>query len=198
MAVFEVSFDAALFRREANQKIKRQIPFAFSLALNETIEDIREELIDDLPESFTIRSDWTKKGIRTKRSTKKNLVAVVGSKDSYMAEQVSGGTRQKKQAVPIQARPRETSKTPRSKWPKALIARKGGFIADFGSGPAVYVPSRHRDPRQRRLRLMYRLVDEIKIPKRWPLETIFRRVVGRDWAKNVTRALKRALRSRRR
>jgi hypothetical protein len=195
--MMEVSFDAARFRREANRKIDRQIPFAFSLALNETGDDLHNELRGDLPSEFTIRSDWTKKGIRMKRSTKKRLQVTVGSIDDYMAHQAGGAVVKGSQAVPMGARPKAKSRTMRGRWPRALIQRKGAFIADLGSGPAVYQPSRHKDPKRRRLRLMYRLVDKTQIPKRWRLERTFREVVAREWQGNVTRALRRALRTAR-
>ena len=202
MADFEVSFDGARFRRAANAKIDRQIPFAFSLALNETIEDVQGELIDDLPSTFTIRSKWTAKGIRIKGATKKRLIAVVGSRDSYMALQATGGTYSRygdfrKHAVPVRARRNKASKTPRSRWPSALIA-KGAFIADFGSGSAVWMATKHKNPKRRKLRLMYRLVDSITVPQRWDLEGTLRKVVRREWRGNVARGLRQALQTRRR
>ncbi len=194
----EISFDAALFRREASGKIGRQIPFAFSLALNETIEDTQFDLIDDLPSTFTIRNNWTEKGIRTRRSTKKRLIAVVGTRDNYMGTQALGGERAgETQAIPVGARPQPTSRTPKSKWPRALLAR-GGFIANLGGGPALWMPSRHKDRKKRKLRLMYRFRNTVRIPKRWPLFETLRKTASREWGGNVARALERALRTRRR
>ena len=195
----EVSFDAAGFLRGASRKIATQIPFAFSLALNETIEDIQGELIDDLPSTFTIRNYRTAKGIRVKRSTKRKLVAVVGSKDHFMAAQTDGGDRDgASSAVPVKARTRPKTRLTKSRWPAAFMA-KGAFIADFGRGRALWMPSRHKDPKSRRVKLMYHFArGTIRIPKRWPLEATLDRVTGREWAGNVKRALARALRTARR
>ena len=53
--------------------------------------------------------------------------------------------------------------------------------------------------RRPRLRLMYYLLDRIKVPQRWDLEGTVRAVAAREWAGNMRRAFKRRLaRGRRR
>lgn len=70
-----------------------QVPFAWVLALNRTAAHAQSALRFELPSRFTIRRDWTAKGIRTKLATKGNPVAFVFTKDWYMEQQEAGAAR---------------------------------------------------------------------------------------------------------
>jgi hypothetical protein len=215
MAV-DVTFDLAQFSRELLRFTRDQVPFATSLALNATIFDARDQLVEDLPKTFTIRSNWTEKGMKVEKATKKFLIAVVGSTRDYMALQATGGTKQantKKLGLPVKARPTQESRITPSKFPGRIIA-KGGFVNRNAPGladkrpAAVFAavkkrPSRGEGKRKRKssrpkLRLMYYLVDSVDVPQRWDLEKTLNEVAAREWVPNMRRAWRRALRSRRR
>lgn len=202
----EVEFTFADFRADLRSFTKKQVPFAFSLAINNTIRDTQDALKGDLPSVFTIRSTWTAKGIRTERATKKNLIGTVGSVDPFMKHQATGGVRTARRtslAIPKKARPRKTSKTPRSKHPGALLkSGKGAFFKRMPDDTtAVFMPRKTRKGSKRKrpkLRLMWYLVPRVPITQRWDLETTLLRVVDAEWAGHMRLAWAEALRTARR
>lgn len=76
--------------REAEAK---HVPFAWTLALNRTAGQAQAELRTNLPADFTIRRNWTERGIRVKGATKAAPVAYVFTKDWYMQDQETGAER---------------------------------------------------------------------------------------------------------
>lgn len=73
-----------------------QVPFATSLALNMTGQDVKAEFEKVMPSVFDRPTPYTMKGFQLKPSTKTNLQARVGFKEDarqYLAPEVYGGTR---------------------------------------------------------------------------------------------------------
>lgn len=71
-----------------------QVPFAWVLALNRTAAEGQVAVRNEMPSRFTLRRDWTARGVRTKLATKSTPVALVFTKDWYMEQQEAGATRQ--------------------------------------------------------------------------------------------------------
>lgn len=93
-----MSFDLDLrdFERGLNRLERKQLPFAASLALNQTVLDIKGNTERRLTKDLDRPTPFTKRGIFTTRSTKRNLVAEVGFKNiqaKYLRWQQDGGTR---------------------------------------------------------------------------------------------------------
>lgn len=93
-----------------NSMRKDQIPYAISLAVNETAQDIATELTDQMPKHldrptpFTLKTYLTASGRwKGKRANKRDLTAIIQAGEAqaeYLAFQVYGGTRKpKKQAI---------------------------------------------------------------------------------------------------
>lgn len=85
---------------------------------------------------FTIRPSFVAKGIRIKAARKSprlgDIKAKVGSVDEFIELHEGGGAktgRGGRVAVPVGARPRKTSVTPRYKRPGALLKKPGHFLA---------------------------------------------------------------------
>lgn len=180
------------------EKFERQVPFATALGLTRTAQEAQRELRSGLKRHFTIRSKHVERGIRIQRATKRRLVAVVGSKDDFMALQARGGTKRRSPVVgiPIAARPRPTSKTLPSRFPGSLLAKGKHFVGSpFGGRPALW--RRMGGKRRPKLRLMYVFRPSQGIRKRWPFKATVRRVVQREWPVQSKRALEHALKTAR-
>jgi len=211
-----VNFDAGLFKRDVLRFAKKQVPYAIATALNATILDTKEQLIEDLPKTFTIRSDWTEKGIRVRLAKKTKLGASVGTVDEYMRRQAVGDTKKPKDArmlgVPVKARANPKTKITPALWPGPIQRKQKGFYRETKSGgKMLLVPRRPRKPKKGRARrkrranaskgkllLMYILKSSIYVPKRWPLEKTLHIVATKRWVPNMAKAWKRALASKKR
>ena len=108
--MFSIEHNIDRFQRSLNNFERQQLPFALSVAINETLEDVKlgeEKLLDvrlDRPTPFT------KRGLAIKRSTKRRLAGSVFFKpiqSQYLRRLEEGGTRRpKKQAIPVPVRQR--------------------------------------------------------------------------------------------
>ncbi|KZL26057.1 hypothetical protein [Pseudovibrio sp. WM33] len=98
---------------------QRQVPFAISLALNYTVEDIKANTEKGLGRRLDRPTPFTKRGLALKRASKRNLSAVVFFKDrqaEYLEKQEKGGTRRPKRkalAVPFSQRLNKYGNLPR-------------------------------------------------------------------------------------
>jgi hypothetical protein len=112
-----------------------QFPFAISRGMNWTAKLARDRLVRELSNHFTVRNEWTKKGIGIgpdrgtyKGASKHDLRLHIFGRHDYLEVHNTGGARpngdQPISAVPIGARPSETDTTKRrSEWPLNLIRR---------------------------------------------------------------------------
>ena len=175
---------------------RRQIPYALSKAINDTLFDARQALVAELPAYMTIRNRWTERGMRVAKASKATSTGAVGSMREYMRAQVEGG--KKHGAVPLvgrgRPRPQLKSTTPPSRWPRAMATRPQVFVGPAGHSRTVGVwqrlPRRAGGPQ---LRLLYRLPRQVAVKPRYPLAKIVRQVVQSRWAEHCRRAAARAL-----
>lgn len=107
----------------------RQMPFVTARTLTLTARDARDAVRDGLPQRFTIRSNWVRKGIQFRGATKAIPVAVVGSRDWFMASQEKGGVRRARHsqhlARPVAIRKSKAARITKGKRPRALLNNKG-------------------------------------------------------------------------
>jgi hypothetical protein len=217
---FKVTVDAKLVER-ALKESARQIPFAISYAMNLTARNAVEYMRSDIQRIFTIRNNWEALGITFKPASKRDLSVEIGSRHQYMAAQVLGGQKEAKDGgsvgVPMvgPGMPRSTlkSKTPPSKWPKALVARsEGTFIGTVQTkkGPMYGVWRRvRRDATSGKvtrgkgkntrlgLRLLYELAEKVNIKARWPMDRQVQAIWAARWPSNAREAVEYALRTAR-
>lgn len=104
--MIEIRVDTRDAERMLSDVQRRQLPFALSVAINNTAKDVQDELsgatrVFDRPRSFTVR------GTVMTRSTKTNLTAVVALKsrnaggtpvNEYLQAEVEGGRRADKRS----------------------------------------------------------------------------------------------------
>lgn len=111
---------------------RRQVPFAASKALNETAAFAATNLNDDTRRYFDKPTPFTQKSFAIKRSTKRNLKAVVYAKErqaEYLKYQIKGGTRTPQGRaipVPVNLKLNKYGNMPR-KTIKRLLARNNMF-----------------------------------------------------------------------
>jgi hypothetical protein len=202
--VVRVKWDQSGLRKHVEKWMLRHVPFVLTRALNATIREAQQEMRDELPSTFTIRNRWASKGIRVNFASKARPVAEVGTVDEFMARQILGGTKRPDKvpdvAIPMvgrgKGRPKKTSLTRESRWPKALKRKRKAFYKEGAKGAKLLMIPIVRG-KSRRLSMVYVLVPEIKIRARWDIEKTLDRVAKAEWRDNVKIAWERALRSAR-
>lgn len=129
---FSIRFNNAAFD-QALRGVEKQIRFASAVALTHTAKDAQAEVRKQFPQRFTQRTGWVPKGIQISAANKSNLKSSVRVMDHFMALQESGGIKKpqlgKVLGVPVGARPTPKSITRPSRFPGALLKKKGYFIA---------------------------------------------------------------------
>lgn len=217
----EIKIDHKRVARQLGAFVK-QTPFALSYGMNLTAGDAVKTIRTDLHRFFTVRNAWTAKGVSFKPSTKRNLNVEIGSKDEYMVAQALGGRKKAKAggdvAIPLVGRgkPRSSirSKTPPSKWPKAVTGPShGSFVGTIKTrkGPVrgvwrrIYRNKRSGKIAQKKteqsrpgLFLLYQLKGDVKIDKRWPLKRQVETVWAARWPANIKKAMDYAVRTAKR
>lgn len=93
MLDFEIRDNIFDVERLLSNVEKRHLPFAAARGLNRTVATAQKEVRRRLSDRFTIRRDWTSKGIRIKVATKRNLEALLYTLDWYMEHQEEGAQR---------------------------------------------------------------------------------------------------------
>lgn len=188
MTTIRVRSDFARLARQFGDAADRQIPFAKALALTRTAKDVREAEQASLAQHFTIRSTWVKRGIQSRSATKAYPVAQVGSRDAFMARQVTGGAKRRpggEVAIPVGARKDPTSKTTRSRWPGALAKRKSSYYTTLPSGARALMKRNRKGAGQ----VLYVFARQAVIKPRWPFLPIAERVIERRWPVRASEAL---------
>lgn len=178
---------------------QRQVPYALSQALNGTLLAAREQVLRQLPKRFVIRSNWVARGLRNRFATKRDLTAVIGSKDEFMREQELGGEKTAQgqtMAVPIGpggASPAFRGsglrgKTLKSRWPSAL---PGTFAIHTREGEDLILQRTERYKstskgrrggfsivRNDRVRVLYTLKKRVRVKARWGFRVTVALAVG--------------------
>lgn len=96
MASINVKSNIKEVSRGLSKFHRKQIPFATSQAINDTAFDVRKEHQKQLPNYIDRPTPFTKRGVKVKKSNKRDLVGVVyfdKIQAKYMKLQIKGGTR---------------------------------------------------------------------------------------------------------
>lgn len=200
---------ADAINRFANQQ--RQVRYAAAVALTKTATDLQHAIRDEMPRNFTIRRDWTVKGIRVKPARKDFLQAEVYSKDPFMGIQETGGTKvsigrrvfdyQGYLAIPLDARRNKYDVVRKEDWPANLVdpfilaardGRKYLAVHQLGMGkrgPRSVKGMRGKQRRDTGTRLMYTLVKSEQLRARLGMRRIAAEIVDPRWRANFGDAL---------
>lgn len=199
-----VKFDALPFRKALIAAYKNQIPFAAAHALTTTAKQAQARIQREMPDLFTIRNRHIQRGIRIMPAKKNNLRAEVGSIDTFMRLQVTGGIKRGEvkgegRAIPGKAvRPTFAAKVPRSKFPGALQAKGGRrkpFKVRFKSGREALVRrvGSHRLP----IEALWYFPSQVQVDARLDLGDLVEGVARTHWPKNMVASFEKALKTAR-
>ena len=191
----------------------QQLPFTIARALTATAKEAQAEVVAAMPSEFILRRDWILKGIRVQAARKDSLVAIIYSRDPFMARQEYGGQKipmdgGRNIAIPLAARPDPRGIIPEALLPANLgmaeytISRNGNLVTKKGTGGAAFrmVSNGHTYLARRTaagLKMMYLLVPSAHITPRLNLGEITQRVVRERLAQNFIAAAREAMATRR-
>ena len=179
---------------------RQQLPFAVSVALNDTSNDVQSAVRQRLPQDgFTLRrrqfinnTIWRKPGLDF--ANKQSLSAGVRihpERDvlaKFETDSIKAPSQGKSLAVPIAARPSKGAVVPKSLWPRSLgrsafklKLRKGGegLFRRIGKG----------------LQLLYVFKSVVPLRKRLHFADTARSIVTQMWPKRMDDALAKAIRT---
>jgi len=183
---------------------RKQVPFATSVALNDTAFGLQKEIKRQMPKKLDRPTPWTISGVQVKKSTKKKLVAVVymagadglpkqnADRNKYMKYQVNGGTRTpKKSKIPVpytkNMRLNKYGNMPRNKI-KSLVAKPDVFVGNVKGVEGIWQRTRNSG-----IKLMVGFEDTATYRGRFPFNRIGEGFSLNKFTPNFTRALTRAL-----
>lgn len=217
-----VKADVKELTRGLNKIQRKQIPFATSKALNTLAFDVRKTLQDSLDVHLDRPTKYTERGVQVKKSTKKDLVAVVGFRSrtfgkgqgsvpqaDYMKLQIEGGTRRPKgQALPVPVpKNMKTNKygnIVRGKIQKLLGDKDRYFsgvpkgITEGGEGIWERMPANSKRKRPGgKIRMVIAWEEQAMYQKRFPFESIVTKTIRTNFRRRFTDSLGLALKSAR-
>ena len=189
---------------------RKQIPFATSVALNQTAFDVRTSLQRLLPRFIDKPTKATVKSVQVQKSTKRNLVATVGfvgkgfrttkwntSPADIMDKHITGGTRMPTKraiAVPVSLKKNQYGNIPRNKITK-LLADKTKYFSGVPKGRSnsgIY------ERQKKGLKMLVAWEPRANYQGgRLPFSRIVTKAVNKRYKKRFDTALKNALRTAR-
>lgn len=190
--IIRVTADVAKATAMLTRVERKQLPFAVAMALTDVAKAAKAQVQAELPSRFHIRTPWVARGIQIRAAQKapggpNSLTAAVLSRDRFMGLQELGGQRDKG-AVPIGARPFPSITTPRSRWPAALLRRRGYFIGPVGERYGVF----QRLPDHSR-KLMYLFEPTVRVRPRFQMRETVEAVVVSQFPSTARYWIARAL-----
>ena len=122
---------------------KKQIPFATSVAINNTLFDLKKEMAKQMDKKLDRPTPFTKRGFFINKAKKNLLVGVLLMKDivaNYMQYQIEGGIRTTGKRIPVPYQPNaRLNKFGNIIGKKTgLIKKNTQFIGNLGGTEGVY------------------------------------------------------------
>lgn len=185
-------------------KLSNQVPFATSLAMNNTAVDIQTvekvKIVSDLDEP----TPQVIKSIRVQRSNKRNLnaaVFVLPAISEFLRFNIVGGVRAPRgqtEAVPVQIRLNKYGNIPGRRQNKIakLLAKPDTFSGVVRGVPGIYQRGRGR-MRNKTVKLLLAYESRTTYRPRFPFYRYAQQTLNRVWRRQFNVAISRALRSAR-
>jgi len=189
-----IKSDLKKLTKDLNNLQKKQIPFAASQAINDTLIDSQKALKVQIVRKLDRPTRSTVNSFRVKRSTKRGLVGEVFILPwawEYLKYQVEGGTRRssgKGTGVPFNTRLNKHGNIPGRK--KGLVKRKNQFIATIKGITGVW---QRVGKRGRAVKLITAFEKEVQYKARFPFRKIVQGVVKSRFNKHFNKRLKAAI-----
>jgi hypothetical protein len=206
-----ISVDISEVLAKLTELQERQFPYACALALTRTAQKCQAAVRGEMSTRFTIRNDWSVRGIQIKPALKTQKqpfsVVFVGDLWAYLKLQERGGLK-----VPIGGRHYICVPTSNvRRFPSQIIPSAMHPKALLGTGKAFIIPSPEHPPLRgairlivtrvskgpRGLRTLYIMVRSGKIRSRLGLVQISQKVAEEVWAGTFDEAMAEAVRTAR-
>jgi hypothetical protein len=171
--------------------------FGIAKGLTSLANGIREKIKEELPQKFTLRTNWWNRGphsIKTEMATKQNLTAKVFTAAPWMQMQEEGGiklpTKSKRLAIPM-ADVRRTKRdlVQKGQKPRALT---NAFLVHTKTGHDFLAVRIGRGKRST-MKLMWLLEKSANIKKRFGFHDTAQRVIDQVGLSHINEGIKYAL-----
>jgi hypothetical protein len=189
-----VSIDMSRFKQRM-AAVKAQIPFAASVALNQTAQAVQQKETAALPEVFDRPTPFTMAAIAVERSSKTNLVAKVFIKPiqlQYLKLEIDGGTRtpaKRALLVPAGVALNQYGNMGRNKI-QQLLARRDTFSGVIHGVAGIWQRTKKGPPK-----LLVRYQGKASYRPRFPFYQIAQRTILETLGRNMGSAIDYALRT---
>lgn len=200
---FSVQSDIDKTIKQVGRFYAKQVPFATSVALNETATEVRAKEQRAIVQDLDNPTPQTVKGIRMFRSSKRKLTAgvfIIPHIDKFMRYQIHGGTRpprSKTEAVPVQVRLNKYGNIPGRRQGKLgkLINRPDTFSGTIKGVAGIWQRGKGRN--RHRVTLLVAYEPRTRYKKRFDFYGHAQTTASKRWPRNFDRALKHAIRTAR-
>lgn len=204
MLGLSVKGDVAKHTRWMTRFQKKQIPFATSVALNDTAFNVRDRTVKRVwPRAVAVRNRrFMSAALRVEKANKRKLTARVYDRlgRASLSKHVDGGrktARSGRVAVPTTEVKRTSSgRVRRSQQPGKVLTGGKGFKTKLRSGSTV-IMQRVGGKRSRRVKVLYTLHPSTRIKARFPFYREAIRQTRRTFPVHFRKALRRAMRTAR-
>lgn len=181
----------------------QQVPFAASVALNNTANDIRKVEQGAMHRDLDRPTKTTVGGVRVSRSSKRKLEAVVfiiPHINKFIRHQIHGGSRAprgKVEAVPVRIRLNQYGNIPGRRKHKLakLISKPDTFSGTIKGVSGIWKRGKGRN--RHRVTLLVAYEPRVQYHPRFDFYGHAERTAGRRWNRNMNRALQNAIRTAR-
>lgn len=154
--------------------LEKQIPYAMSVALNNTAFDIKDDLVDGLALHLDRPTPFTERGFEVKKASKTNLKATIQAREiqsGYLRWAIEGGRRRpNRKAIPVpyqeNLRLNKYGNMPRRKI-QTLLARDDTFSGSINGVPGIY-----QRMKSGRVKLLIAYERSAQYEKRFPFRSI--------------------------
>ena len=175
---------------------KKQIPFATSVAINNTLFDLKKEMAKQMDKKLDRPTPFTKRGFFINKAKKNLLVGVLLMKDivaNYMQFQIEGGTRTTGKQIPVPYKPNARLNKFGNIIGKrtGLIKKNTQFIGNVSGTEGVYERTKNG------LKLIIGFERSVTYRPRFPFYVIAEKFSNAVFDKKFAKAFNRALRSAR-
>lgn len=173
---------------------KKQIPFATSVAINNTLFDLKKEMAKQMDKKLDRPTPFTKRGFFINKAKKNLLIGVLLMKDivaNYMQYQIEGGTRTTGKQIPVPYKPNARLNKFGNIIGKrtGLIKKNTQFIGNVSGTEGVYERTKQG------LKLIIGFERSVTYRPRFPFYVIATKFSNAVFDRKFAKAFDRALRS---
>lgn len=175
---------------------KKQIPFATSVAINNTLFGLRKEMSKQTEKKLDNPTPFTKRGFLVEKSKKTNLTGTLFIKDDvakYLKFQIDGGVRTSNKLIPVPI----VKNAKLNKYGNiigkrtGLIKKKTQFFGEVRGTTGVW----ERTNKGEKVKLIIGLHNDVSYRAKFPFYVISDKYATNTFDKNFKKAIDKALRT---